>query len=899
MKTIIRNGKKHIVTDSLYHSIKKSKLNEWINPFAGSNNSLASNPQTGNTNQDNTSEQKNNEQNNAIVQEFNSKYGNKIINNLQNFINAVKELKANASNEDSEVSKKALYDNNKFAVIANIILNACKSDFNDAAWVSNLIKYSKNYNMNPDELLIMNMKEDAVDVARSKGFITRRDDENANKIKQYFVDIIKDGKFDKELLASRASERNLSIRPAVAKEYNELKKIILTKAEEENKNLSVNKDKDPSNDINLVDSINGILNKENEDKIVKNAVDKIINTPNYYSKIKSAEDLSKVSQKLIKKDTVKLIRNTSNDVENGKTEIKNPNADKDDVVTGLNKILSKLGNIENYTSRKNEEEIKAINKDNFKKAVEYVDNQCDIHGDDDEKIEDYCGQASEQFKVNKDKLLKFILKYKNENSNMKKLNYSVKNVRDYNEVLDSSLEYKNPMASPIIDIINYFYEEMPKNNNDISEAAGTVSKNEENTYIQQLTMAANEYHSKQMEIVNNIKKVRKNVNNPIIISKLVDELSNKKGIPDSGVIDDIIRNATDTKSLPDNKIIIDYDKIENAKNNVEQYITYNSEKSMNLDNLYDDNDDTYYSKFNKVFNNGVFDSLLKSYEMVGKAVVIGCFLDNASNYASKKPNTDKDKDGNNKLTNVLRAFRKHMGRNINYEDEELYNDTQLQCEAAIENSKVFLKDAKALFRELYPFPVPFFTKKKKLGKDQMKAFESSDDKDKIKLYDQILAYDAITKYYNTLSEEQKTELSKNNDTENNDKDYSQMFEKLIVKTVPDNKSKQINKDVVDELNFEFQAFEYQQLNNFYTELSNDTRITNNYKIRQIYKQKAFEQHDRFLIVFTKNGNFICTLKLVKILGKTRNVLDNLSKSDSPKYKVDRMFNKIKNFTKFN
>lgn len=893
MKTIIRNGKKYTVTNSLYNSIKKSKLDEWINPFAGANNTLASNPQSGDTAQNNT------EQGSAIVQEFNNKYGNKIINNLQEFIDTVKNIKSSAEEEKTEISKKRFYDNNKFAVIANVLLNACKNDFKDEAWVSNLLRHAKEYNTDPGELLVMNITPSAADVARAKGYIPMRDDESAKKIEQYFTEILKNGNLNGDYVKKLSSSTHMNVKPIVDKTYNELKQNIISKAEEENKNLSANQDDDPSNNIDLVDSIEGILNKENEIKIKNNAIEKIVNSPNIYSKIKNDSDISKISQKIIRNDTMELLRATSNAVEKGESTLKNPKADPEQAAEGILNIVKNV--LQNVKDINNVVSSKDRNK-KFQEAVSYVDSKCELYGDEDDKINKYCEEASKHFKVNKDELLNYMLNRTKKNSNLKKLASSVKDARDYNEVLNSSLEYKNPLATPIIDIINYFYEEITKKINNINEASSDNSKEDDNQIIQKLTNFVSEYHKAQIEVVNNIKNIRKIVNNPDSINTIVDEINEKKeSILDSQDFDNLIQSAKEAKSTG-KKVVIDYNDIEDAKSKIEYYINRNSAEKKDLDIL--NNNDKISEKFKTIFNNkddktlSVFNNLLNSYRKVGKAVVIGCFLDNASNYASKKPKNNEDNSKNKVTKDVIRAFRKFMDRNINYEDEELYNDVKLQCEAAVENSEVFLKDAKALFRELYPFPVPFFTKKKKLNRDQMRAFESGDDKDKIQLYDQIIAYDTITKWYNKLTNEEKDRIKKIDINQNN-VDSDTIFEKLIVNTVPEDKSKQINKDVINKLNFEFQALEYSQLNNFYTELSNDTRITNNYKIRQIYKQKAFEQHDRFLIVFTKNGNFICTLKLVKILGKTRNVLGNLSNSDNPKYKVDRMFNKIKNAMKVN
>lgn len=848
MKTLVKNGKKYIVTDALYESLKKKSLFEA---------DVTANPQTANNGQADVTA---NPTNKTVQKpQSNAKTGNINVTDKETLVNALNYVKDEMANNiiDFSKSKSAReaygYGYEFFETLGKLMLKTSYN--NDNVQERYILPDLLNKSPEEQKKILQNTIQEQV----IKENINNAYNELSPKGSRFVINAdnaIKDDMIKTVYMVSKNGSAILKSEGSMGR-YNQLVKKQVTEliniGRKLNSKAEENNDDTDTNDIDLGKTVKEIFTKDDAIEAIANKAKEL--------NITRKQNANKVIKSVIAEFMDEYIKK----LESGEASVEN--VDRTNIINYLKMINN---NSEEILKQMKEPEDKDAA---MKKAIKQVKQYCDSQDDwSSTTVMMAVSKAAKDTGADYNKLKDFFDKLLNSKNELKQIESLYNEVSENTEVMNNRLKFKHEINDALYRIITNFYNVISGENILLSNYSTKY-----NEYVDKLLNVLTLVQQKQDEFFNTVKKISGAVTNADEIVSVINKI-NKSELGNTSDINKIFKSIIDnSSSIKEASQTITYSDFDDAERKLLDILNQNTPEELKNDEAIQVNDTNFEKKFNEIFNKGTIKNLLDSYDMCTKISLLGYFLVNSEQYL-KGGNEKKEDDGD--LSKALRIFRKYMGRTVNYDDMEEYEDTKKLMDRSLRASKAFATRVKNIYIRLNDVGIRWMRYNNKVY-DRLDDFlKLSDDVKKVELLKKVYAYDAITKYYNT---------SNNHETEDN----SNTSIDIINEIVPKNSDEQIKKEAIKKLNYKFLLPEYSQVQEIYTEILNDEELKSLVNIKQVFRQRWLKQYDRFLIVTDKDNNFICTLLLTKMFGTARAVADKLKGTKNPKNKVDNFFNSIK------
>lgn len=856
MKTLVKNGKKYVVTDLLYESLKRKSLlkeDSSSNPLNPGN--LGTNTENVDTSNTISGTIQNTEENSKNLKQEAVKYTKiyntiktKVAKNLKDFSKTMAANEAYGDNARLFNDLGEDLDSNKLesseGVNVEIIKKELGNDINNQEKLEKYFFDNVIYELNA-------LAEKALRTERTRGNTYFVQDSSNQRFKEFIKDVDSVASTGSSLLAAEGSMNRYN--QLVKKQVAELIHI----GRDLNKKVEENNDDTDTNDIDLGKAVKEIFTKDDAIKIITQKA-KALNA----TRKQKASDVTKSVIEDFMNEYIKKL-------ENGEVSVEN--VDRTNMINYLKMI------------KDNSDEMLKVMKEPkdkdeaLKKAIKQVKQYCDSQDDwSKTTVMSAVSKAASDTGADYETLKKFFDKLLENQDTLEKIKTLYNEAEENTEIMNKNLKYKHEANEVLMKIISNFYNVLSGENILLSNYSTKY-----NDYVEKLSNILQTVKEKQDNFFDTAKSIADNVNNSDTIKDVLNKINNSK-IGNAKDIDNILKLINNSgSSVKEAEQTISYASFDDAERKLVDLMNKITPKELQDETKIQINDTNFEKQFNDIFNKGTIDNILKSYDLCSKISLLGFYLINSEKYLT--PGNDK-KDSDADLNKALRIFRKYMGRTVSYDDIEEYEYTKQMIDRSLRASKSFITRVKNIYYRLNNVGIRWMGHNK-IAYDKLLDFiNSSEDSEKVELLKKIIAYDAITNYYNSS----KT-LNSNDVKEGTTKTTVEIINKIV----PPNSSEQIQKKLIDKLNYKFYLPEYSQVQEIYTEILNDEELKGLVNIKQIFKQSWLKQYDRFLIVTDKKNNFLCTLALSKMFGRTRAILDKMKNTRNPKNKVDSFFNSIK------
>lgn len=646
MKEIIKNGKKFVVTDSLYKALKNKKLFETDNTIDD-----PSTPQTymhptagiikrGITYNDESELNKGEapeEWKNAFYKEYDD-----ILKNIEMFLNS-EDIKEDPS---LEKSLKKFYS----------VMKNYKTKNNDMKKFANqaMIHIARNYGQ-------LNVLKNKKRIA-----LTIFDAFMGNGLQE----IIPLNDFRKiQTIFAYPKKAIIGFNNIYQQEYDKIMKY----SEKVDDSLPINNDGDETNNIKSADFIEDIFGKKEEKNAIKNYIKR------RYGDIAklSQEELSTIIRQAIKLELTKI--------KSGEHKINN---DEEKLNSEDYKIMINMF----YNYDKNTIDSEYIdNNTKLKNAVIMVEKICDDKGWDDKNVDIACKEAAKKYSISdSNDIKKLLLDSKKHNIDKSRISKILDKAERNNEVLKSLKNNRHKVDDELIGIFKNFYEYLFSD--DISS---TPFFNDISNYINKYSYFLNEYVKKQDYLTNFIENNYKNFSNVDIIFDIISELNKNNGnkyIKDASELNSLVDDLKNS-TVKEEEVKFNMEQLQNADYILSEIYSKKMPKVENDDSK-DINKDNFGDLFKKYFsdNNSIVKQLLESYDIATYCTILKLAIIQGMNYVNKHGNGYINAKSDISLSSVIQLFRYFMGRSINDDDIELYKEIFDNLTLSKINLKVLLKN---------------------------------------------------------------------------------------------------------------------------------------------------------------------------------------------------------------